>query len=86
MTDTYTINPDVEFRRLGERMVLVHLVSNQVFELNKTGARVWELLDSGTPVEEILEQLSTEFEVEPEQLRRDVTELLEELKVAGLIV
>jgi PqqD family protein of HPr-rel-A system len=85
MNDTYTIHPDVEFRRLGEEMVLVHLSTNQVFELNNTGARVWELLESGAHTEEILERLSAEFDVEPEQLRRDVTRLLEELEAAGLI-
>jgi PqqD family protein of HPr-rel-A system len=85
MKDTYTLNPDVEFRRLGERMVLVHLASNQVFELNNTGARVWELLQAGADTEEILERLSEEFEVDPKQLRRDVIDLLEELKTAGLI-
>jgi hypothetical protein len=79
------LNPDVEFKRLGDRMVLVHLATNQVFELNNTGARVWELLGAGVNEEKILEQLTTEFEVEAEQLRQDVGDLLRELKSAGLI-
>jgi hypothetical protein len=85
MKHPYSLNPDVEFRRLGERMVLVHLATNQVFELNDTGARVWELLGAGVNEEKILEQLTAEFEVEAEQLRQDVGDLLRELKSAGLI-
>ena len=86
MNDTYTIHSDVEFRRLGAEMVLVHLSTNHVFELNNTGARVWELLEAGANTEQILEQLSIEFEAKTDQLRRDVTALLDELKAAGLIV
>jgi hypothetical protein len=85
MNDAYALDPDVEFRRLGERMVLVHLDTNQVYELNNTGARVWELLAAGTGKDKILEQLTTEFEVELEQLRHDVEDLLRELESAGLI-
>ena len=40
MNETYAIHPDVVFRRLGEQMVLVHLSTNQVFELNTTGATI----------------------------------------------
>ena len=85
MKDTYALNPDVEFRRLGERMVLVHLDTNQVYELNSTGARVWELLEAGAQDNEILDRLTEEFEVELEELRQDIDDLLKELKSAGLI-
>jgi hypothetical protein len=85
MTNTLKLNPDVEFRRLGERMVLVHLSSNQVFELNSTGARVWELLEEGVGKEQLLKTLTDEFEVGPEQLRQDVDDLIRDLKSAGLI-
>ena len=85
MSDTYTLNPDVEFRRLGDRMVLVHLATNQVYELNSTGARVWELLEAGARNEEILEQLTAEFEVEEKQLQQEADDLFRELKSAGLI-
>jgi hypothetical protein len=85
MTNTLKLNPDVEFRRLGERMVLVHLSSNQVFELNSTGARVWELLEEGVGKEQLLKILTDEFEVGPEQLRQDVDDLIRDLKSAGLI-
>jgi len=85
MKSPYTLNPDVEFRRLGEQMVLVHLDTNQVYELNNTGARVWELMGAGANEDEILDRLTANFEVGPEQLRQDVEALLQELKSAGLI-
>ena len=85
MKSPYTLNPDVEFRRLGDRMVLVHLETNQVYELNSTGARVWELLEAGAQEDEILKRLTAEFEGEPEQLRQDVDDLIRDLKSEGLV-
>lgn len=85
MTTPHTLNPDVVFKRLGERMVLIHLETNQIFELNSTGARIWELLEAGTPEDDIFERLSAEFEVAPEQLKRDLNDLLRELTSQGLI-
>jgi hypothetical protein len=85
MTTPHTLNPDVVFKRIGERMVLIHLETNQIFELNNTGARIWEMLEAGTPEDDILERLSAEFEVAPEQLKRDLNDLLRELTSQGLI-
>ena len=39
--------------RLGDAGVLVHLRTNQIFELNATGVRIWELIGEGSSVEEI---------------------------------
>ena len=85
MKDAYTLNPDVVFKRLDDRMVLIHLETNQVFELNDTGARIWEMLEAGADEDDIAERLSAEFEVAPEQLQRDLNDLLRELTSQGLI-
>lgn len=85
MSASHTTAPGVVFKRLDQRMVLVRLETNQVFELNDTGARIWEMLDAGAGEEEILERLISEFEVAPDQLRRDLDTLVEELQSAGLL-
>ena len=85
MKNAHTLNPDVVFKRLDDRMVLIHLETNQVFELNDTGARIWEMLEAGADEDDIAERLSAEFEVAPEQLQRDLNDLLRELTSQGLI-
>ena len=65
--------------------MLVSLATNQVFELNSTGARIWEMLDEGACEDEIVERLSAEFDAPPEQLEKDLGDLLRELRAQGLI-
>ncbi len=45
------INPDVLFKRVDEELVLVKIASNEIFALNETGARLWELISEGAGVD-----------------------------------
>jgi hypothetical protein len=85
MTIDYKPHPDVVFRRLEDRMVLVHMGTNQVFELNSTGARIWELLEEGVEGDELLAALTEEFDVDGDQLRGEVDTILGELFFEGLV-
>ena len=42
-----TLGPEVISKRLGETSVLVDVRTTRIFELNRTGTRVWELLPEG---------------------------------------
>jgi hypothetical protein len=77
--------PDVVSRRLDDRTVLVNLRTNRIFELNRTGARFWELLGEGSSESQIVEALVAEFEVPREQLEREVRGLIDSLLDEGLI-
>ena len=85
MKGTYTLNPDMVFKRLGDRMVLVHVATNQIYEFNDTAARVWELLENGLTIEAVIEQLTAEFEVDPSTLRNEIKALIGDLVTKGLI-
>jgi hypothetical protein len=83
--ETFRPQPDVVSRRLDEQTVLVNLRTNRIFELNRTGARLWDLLGEGSSESQIVEGLLAEFEVPQEQLEREVRELLDSLLDEGLI-
>lgn len=72
-------------RRLPGGAVLVHLGTNRIFELNETGAKVWELLSAGLDRERILERLVADFDVEPASADADLRQVLEDLKREGLL-
>ena len=80
-----TVNPDVVSQRVGEDIVLVHLKTNQIFALNETGARFWELLAEGRSRAEIESALRDEFDVEPEPLRREIDALVADLAQEDIV-
>ena len=76
---------DVVSRRLGDQLVLVNLGDNSIFELNRTGARVWELLQETNAREELVTRLHAEFEVDEAKLSAEVDSLLQALRGRGLL-
>lgn len=80
-----TPSAQVLVKRLPGGAVLVHLGTNKVFELNETGAKVWELLSRGRNRREILQRLVEDFDVEPTRADTGLTEVLEQLEREGLL-
>lgn len=81
----YRPHPDVIVQRMGEEVMLLHLESNRFFELNRTAARLWELLASGCNRAQLEQQMLQEFEVDPTQLAREIDGLLATLSAQELI-
>jgi hypothetical protein len=72
-------------QRLGDEVVLVSLETNRIFELNRTGARFWELLQSETDRGRIEAQLLEEFAVTEEELSAEVDRLIKSLDDEELV-
>lgn len=82
---TFRVDPNVVSRRVGEETVLVQLERNEVFALNATGGRFWELLSSGSSRAEAIETMLAEFEVTRAELESEVDSLVDELAAKGLV-
>jgi Coenzyme PQQ synthesis protein D (PqqD) len=76
--------PDVVARRVGETAVVVHLGSNRIYELNDTGARIWELVGDGATVDELIDRLQREFDVDRLQIASEVAAIVEDFVREGL--
>jgi len=79
-------NPDLIARRFDSTAVLVNIATNRVFELNETGAKVWELLGEGVGADEIVQRLVGEFDVEEQQAADQVRNLIVQFETEGLLV
>jgi ATP-dependent protease HslVU (ClpYQ) peptidase subunit len=77
--------PDVIVRRTGDTAVIVDLRTNKIFELNAVASRVWDLLTETADEPTLLSRIRDEFDVDPDQLHRDVQELLADLQRENLI-
>jgi hypothetical protein len=71
---------------LGGEMVLLHIRTNQFYELNPTAARLWNLICDGRSLEQITQQLLSEYDVQPAQLNAELETMLAELKQRELVV
>ncbi len=72
-------------RQLENESVLLNLDSESYFGLDEIGTRMWGVLTDSPSVEAAVEKLVAEFDVEPGQLRADLSELIQKLEEAGLI-
>jgi hypothetical protein len=79
------IADNVMSERLGDEVILLHLKTNRFFSLNRTGARLWELLVSGEQIGAIEERLCQEFEVEPSEVATEVEHMLAAMRDEQLI-
>lgn len=72
-------------RKTGDTAVIVDLRTNKIFELNPVAARVWDLLIDTIDEPTLLSRIREEFDVDPDQLHRDVQALLTTLQRENLI-
>lgn len=79
------VRPDVVGRRIGDRFVLVNLRTNRIYELNGTASALWELLEAGTDVSELETKLRERYDVEPEQVRDEIDNVMRVMTDAGLV-
>jgi len=80
----FAIPPHVLYRQVDGQMVLLDLDSERYFGLNEVGAdMITRLTDQ--PYAAALASLTSDYEVDPNVLHRDVTELVEALLDAGLL-
>jgi antirestriction protein len=78
-------NPEVIAKRIDQNTVLVDIATSNIFELNETGTRIWELLSQELNVEQIVQHLASEFEVEDSQAAEELRTLLSQLRDQGLV-
>jgi len=77
--------PRVLFKDLGDEAVLLDLDTETYFGLNAVGTRFWKLVTTAPTIRDALEVMLGEFDVPPNELERDIRELLDELVRRGLV-
>ncbi len=72
-------------RFLDQESVLLNLETEQYFGLDETGTRMWQLVTASPNVDAAYQELLAEYDVQPELLRENLTELLGRLVEHGLL-
>src|SRR5437588_4383546 len=72
-------------RFLDKESVLLNIDTERYFGLDETGTRMWQLVTAAPNIETAYQQLLEEYEVAPELLRDNLTDLLARLVENGLL-
>lgn len=83
--DRTTAPAHVLVRFLDQESVLLNLETEKYFGLDQTGTRMWQLLTASENIDAAYRQLLAEYDVEPELLRDNLSELLDRLVEHGLL-
>jgi hypothetical protein len=84
-SDRMMVPAHVLVRHLDGETVLLNLETEKYFGLDAIGTRMWELVTRLPSIDAAYGKLAEEFEVEPEELRKHLTELLGQLVENGLL-
>lgn len=80
------VDPDIVAQPLGDGVVLLHLRTDHFYELNRTGAVLWNLLSAGLTPAQAHQQIAREYRVDPELLAGEIGAMLSELRACDLLV
>jgi hypothetical protein len=81
---TFVLSKDAIFRDLNGDAVVLDLASGTYFGLNPVGTRIWQLIERHGRLRTVLDALRQEYEVEQDELERDLLDLVSRLADAGL--
>lgn len=83
-------NRDVVSRKIAGEFILIPVKGKiadmeNIFALTAVAEYIWDMLDGGKSLNEILNNVVDRFDVEREQAESDIQEFITELMKAGLI-
>jgi hypothetical protein len=88
-TSTDRWRPDLErvaAKVLDGEAILIHLAQGTYYSMSNVGGLIWELIERGSSLQEITDQVCARYQVEPERARADLERLLDQLESEGLLV
>ena len=83
-------NPDIVSRTIEDETILMPIYKtsseiNCIYTLNKTAARIWELIDGKNNIKYITEELIREYDESFDHVFSDVIEFVKNMSKLGLI-
>jgi len=79
------IQPDILFQEVRGETVLLNLDNESYFGLDETGTFFWKLLQENEDFQKVFDIMLNEYEVDAEQLKTDLDNLVEKMVEVGLI-
>jgi hypothetical protein len=75
----------VIFRLVGDEAIVLSLDSSYYYSLDPIGSEIWAMCDGTHSVQSMLDRVCAEYEVDWDRARRDLLDLIDDLKREELI-
>jgi hypothetical protein len=85
-SDRVRVPDDVLISNLQEESVILNLDSERYFGLDDVGTRFLSVLNTADSIEAAYEVLRAQYDVDAQNLRQDLLELVEELVRQGILI
>ena len=86
LTQRYTIDKDeITYRIIDGEAVILNTDNGYYYSLNEVGTQIWDDINKGKSVGEIISFLKREYRVPEKQLKNDILDLMEDLKKEKII-
>jgi hypothetical protein len=85
-SDRVRVPDDVLISNLQEESVILNLDSERYYGLDDVGTRFLSVLNTADSIEAAYEVLRAQYDVDAQNLRQDLLELVEELVRQGILI
>jgi hypothetical protein len=83
----FRLNADaVGAKVIDGEAIIVNVANGRYHSMDGSGAVVWQLMDAGRSIEEIVDALAQGYDVDPDRARTDVEQLSRELVDQDLMI
>ena len=86
LTSTLRVADQVLTRLAAGETVLMNLENEQYYSLEGPGSSLWELVENNATFGSAITSLLDEYDVEHDELLRDMSDLLHDLSANGLVL
>ena len=91
LNQRYQRHANFVFRRIEDETILVPIKDNvgdmgSIYNLNETGALVWELLDGQKTLGDIRDTVMEQFEVSTQEAQADIYEFIGQLETIDAVI
>jgi hypothetical protein len=85
LNTSLTRDPDLVCAEMDGDLVMMSIENGEYYGIGGVGTRIWELLNQPTTIEQLVETITTEFDIQEDRCRDDVLSFSEKLFELGLI-
>lgn len=79
------LRKNLAYRKIEDKIFIVDISNSILHSTNETGARIFELIADGYDFDKIVEKMYLEFDVDKDELIKDVKSFISELKQKDLV-